>query len=314
LPELVPVRYGRMVASPFTFFRGSATVMARDLAATPVTGLTVQACGDAYLSNFDAYAPPERNLVFDVNDFDETLPGTWEWDVKRLVASVVVAARTNGFRAADCDAAARATVRSYRKRMASYASMSHLAVWYTRIRSAKVAVGPPGSAQRDFGRGSKRATQRGHLEVFAKMTTTVDGNIRIADDPPLIVHASDEVVGDHLRTLDETYRSSIRDDLNALLQRYTFVDFALKVVGVGSVGTRCNVVLMRGNDDNDPLFLQIKEGSASVLEPYADKSQYRNHGKRIVRGQQYTQATSDIFLGWGPRQGDRLLCPTIPGY
>ncbi len=303
LQELVPIRYGRMVVSPFTFLRGSATVMASDLAATPATGLIVQACGDAHLSNIGGYATPERNFVIDLNDFDETLPAPWEWDVKRLAASFVVASRANGFKAADCANASRAAVRSYREQMASFAPMTHLAVWYTRLSAADVAAKLPGRAKKDFQRGANQATQRDHLQAFAKMTTTVDGKIRIVDDPPLIVHGSDELVGDNLPTMAKTYRSSIRDDLSALLDRYTFVDFAVKVVGVGSVGTRCFVVLMQGNHDQDPLFLQIKEATASVLEPYAGKSRYRNHGQRVVQGQHYTQAASDIFLGWGRAKG-----------
>jgi uncharacterized protein (DUF2252 family) len=299
LPELVPVRYGRMLASPFTFYRATAALMASDLATTPVSGLTVQASGDAHLSNFGAFATPERTLVFDLNDFDETLPGPWEWDVKRLAASVVLAGRANGFRASDCAIAARAAVRSYRERMAEFAPMSHLAVWYSQITAAAVAAALPKSARKHWERGATKATRRDHLHSLEKMTTLVDGKLRITDDPPLIVHHSDEVVGDRVPAMADSYRSTLRDDVSALLQRYTFVDFAQKTVGVGSVGTRCYVVLMRGNDDDDPLFLQIKEASASELEPYLGKSQYRNHGQRVVRGQQATQAASDIFLGWG---------------
>jgi uncharacterized protein (DUF2252 family) len=303
LPELIPVRYERMLASPFTFYRASAVVMASDLATTPVSGLTVQASGDAHLSNFGGFATPERTLVFDLNDFDETLPGPWEWDIKRLVASVVLAGRENGFRTADCASAARAAVRSYRERMAEFAPMGHLAVWYTRIAADEVAADLPKAARKNWERAVKKAKSRDHVQSLDKMTTLVDGKLRITDDPPLIVHHSDELVGDRLPTFTKTYRSSLRDDVSALLQRYTFVDFAQKVVGVGSVGTRCYVVLMRGNDNDDPLFLQIKEASASVLEPYLGKSRYQNHGQRVVRGQHATQAASDIFLGWGRVQG-----------
>jgi uncharacterized protein (DUF2252 family) len=301
--ELVPVRYGRMLESPFTFFRATAVVMASDLAATPVSGITAQLSGDAHLSNFGGYATPERTLVFDLNDFDETLPGPWEWDLKRLAASVVLASRANGFRAADCAASARAGVTSYRERMAEFAAMSHLAVWYTRITAAELSASLPKAMRKDSERWAKKATRRDHLQSLEKMTSLVDGKLRITDDPPLIVHQSDELVGDRLPIFAETYRSSLRDDVRALLQRYTFVDFARKVVGVGSVGTRCYVVLLRGNDNNDPLFLQIKEASASVLEPYLGTSPYSNHGQRIVGGQHATQAASDIFLGWGQFEG-----------
>jgi uncharacterized protein (DUF2252 family) len=302
-PDLIPIRYGRMVASPFAFYRGSAVVMASDLASTPTSGLTVQACGDAHLSNFGSFATPERNQVFDINDFDETLPAPWEWDVKRLAASVVVASRANGFRAADCAAAAAATVRSYRERMAEFAPMGHLAVWYNRITGPDITATLPPDVAKDLQRGLSKAIVRDHLQAFTKMTIVQNGQIRVADDPPLVVHMSDVQLEERLRTLARTYRSSIRDDLRELLNRYTFVDVARKVVGVGSVGTRCYIALFRGNHDGDPLFLQIKEAFTSVLEPHAGKSKYPNHGQRVVRGQQYTQAASDIFLGWGRIEG-----------
>ena len=303
LQDLLPVRYGRISASPFTFLRGSATVMAHDLAATPATGLIVQACGDAHLSNFGGYGTPERNLVFDLNDFDETLPAPWEWDVKRLAASFVIASRANGFRANAAANAARAAVRSYREKMAAFAPMSHLDVWYTRIGAEDIAAIMPKTAKKDFVRGAKRATRRDHLQALAKMTTVVDGEVRIVDDPPIIIHHSDTLVGDHLPEMAKAYRSSIHDEIAALLDRYTFVDFAQKAVGVGSVGTRCYVVLMQGNHDQDPLFLQIKEAGPSALEPFAAKSKYNNHGQRVVHGQRHTQAASDIFLGWGRFKG-----------
>ncbi len=298
-PDLIPIRYGRMLTSPFAFYRGSAVVMANDLAATPTTGLIVQACGDAHLSNFGSFATPERNQVFDINDFDETLPAPWEWDVKRLAASVVVASRTNGFKAADCAAAAGAAVRSYRERMAQFAQMGHLAVWYNRISGADIAATVPPDVGKNLQRALQRAATRDHLQVLAKMTAAQSGTIRVVDDPPLVIHISDAQLEDRLRTLAKTYRSSIREDLRSLLDRYTFVDFARKVVGVGSVGTRCYVALFRGNHDDDPLFLQIKEAFPSVLEPYAEKCKFPNHGQRVVRGQQFIQAASDIFLGWG---------------
>src|SRR5215207_1169834 len=282
-PDLVPIRYGRMLVSPFTFYRGSAVVMARDLAATPTTGLTVQACGDAHLSNFGSFATPERNQVFDINDFDETLPAPWEWDVKRLAASVILAGRANGHTATDTALAAAAAVRSYRERMAEFASMGHLAVWYNRITGADIAAVVPPKVGQDLQRGLLKATHRDHLQVFAKMVSAEGGNLRVVDDPPLVVHFNDAEMEERLRTVAKTYRSSIRDDLRALLNRYTFVDVARKVVGVGSVGTRCYIVLMRGNHDEDPLFLQIKEANASVLEPYAGPTTYANHGQRVVR-------------------------------
>ena len=301
--DLVPIRYGRMMISPFAFYRGSAVVMANDLAATPKSGLIVQACGDAHLSNFGTFATPERNQVFDINDFDETLPAPWEWDVKRLAASVVVAGRTKGFKAVQCSKAAEAVVRSYRERMTQFAPMSHRAVWYDRITGADIAEVVPRKVGKDFQRGLIKASHRDHLQALAKMTSAESGTLRVVDDPPLIVHISDAELIDRLRTVAETYRSSIRPDLQALLNRYTFVDTARKVVGVGSVGTRCHIVLFRGNNDEDPLILQIKEAFASVLEPYAGKSEFKNHGQRVVAGQQYIQAASDIFLGWGHSAG-----------
>jgi uncharacterized protein (DUF2252 family) len=299
LPELVPIRYGRMLASPFAFLRGSATVMANDLSSTPASGLAVQACGDAHLSNFGVYGTPERNLIFDLNDFDETLPAPWEWDLKRLAASFVVAGRSNGFRSGQCTDAAEAAVRSYRERMSEYAQMGHLAVWYSRISAQDIADFLPDAMQKDFQRGVRKAAHHDNLQAMAKLTSVVDGSIRIVDDPPLIVHHSDAVLGQYLPRIAKTYNSSIRDDLRMLLQQYTFVDFARKVVGVGSVGTRCYIALLQGNSPDDPLFLQVKEAFPSVLEAHAGKSKYSNHGQRVVRGQQYVQAASDIFLGWG---------------
>jgi uncharacterized protein (DUF2252 family) len=297
--DLVPIRYGRMLVSPFTFYRGSAVVMARDLSGTPASGLTVQACGDAHLSNFGSFATPERNQVFDINDFDETLPAPWEWDVKRLAASVIIASADNGHKPSEGVAAAAATLRSYRERLTQFASMGNLEVWYNRITGADIARVVPSDVGKDIQRGLLKATHRDHLQALSKMTSAESGILRIVDDAPLLVHISDAELEERLRTVVKTYRSSIRDDLKALLSRYTFVDTARKVVGVGSVGTRCHIVLLRGNHDEDPLILQVKEANTSVLEPYAGASKYPNHGQRVVRGQQYTQAASDIFLGWG---------------
>jgi uncharacterized protein (DUF2252 family) len=288
-----------MLVSPFTFYRGSAVVMARDLSGTPASGLTVQACGDAHLSNFGSFATPERNQVFDINDFDETLPAPWEWDIKRLAASVIIASDDNGHKPSEGAAAAAAALRSYRERLTQFASMGNLEVWYNRITGADIARVVPSDVGKDIQRGLLKATHRDHLQALSKMTSAESGILRIVDDAPLLVHISDAELEERLRTVVKTYRSSIRDDLKALLSRYTFVDTARKVVGVGSVGTRCHIVLLRGNHDEDPLILQVKEANTSVLEPYAGASKYPNHGQRVVRGQQYTQAASDIFLGWG---------------
>jgi uncharacterized protein (DUF2252 family) len=292
-----------MLASPFAFYRGAATIMASDLADTPTTGLIVQACGDAHLSNFGGYGTPERNLVFDLNDFDETLPAPWEWDVKRLAASVHIAARTNGYRPSDCAGATSAAVRSYRERMLSFATMTQLGVWYSRVNAEDVIAAVPKAVQKTVAQTAQKARRVDSLQALEKMTEVVDGSVRIREDPPLIVRFREEEFFEPLRTFARTFVSSIRDDLRALLKRYTFVDFALKVVGVGSVGTRCFVVLLQGNSAADPLFIQIKEAVPSVLEPYAGKSQYGNHGERVVRGQQFIQAASDIFLGWGRVNG-----------
>jgi uncharacterized protein (DUF2252 family) len=301
--DLVPIRYGRMMVSPFTFFRGSATVMANDLSNTPTSGLIVQACGDAHLSNFGTFATPERNQVFDINDFDETLPAPWEWDMKRLAASIVVAGRDNGFKPRDCNHAAASAVRSYRERVAEFATMGHLELWYARIGREDIEAVLPKKSARQFDRGMNKATKRDHLQALSKLTAGQGNEMRVVDDPPLIVHVSDPELEERLRSIAITYRSSIRSDLQALLNRYIFADTARKVVGVGSVGTRCHVILFRGNNDQDPLILQIKEAFASVLEPYTRKSAYTNHGKRVVVGQQQIQAASDIFLGWGRSAG-----------
>ncbi len=308
LPELVPIRYGRMASSPFAFLRGSAAVMAADLARTPTSGLRVEACGDCHLMNFGIYATPERNLVFDLNDFDETLPAPFEWDVKRLAASIVVAARSAGFTRKQCAAAARACVASYRSKMLMYAPMAYLDIWYSRLDVD--AISQEVTSERAAKRVAKtvaKARTRTSLGSLEKLTERVDGSLRIREAPPLIQHVDlpdlDEIVESALGQMKE----SLADHLNALLDRYHFVDIALKVVGVGSVGTRAFVVLMLGKGEHDPLFLQFKEAQASVLEPYAGESAYPHHGQRVVCGQRLTQAASDIFLGWvsGPRD-DRI--------
>src|SRR5437588_7530921 len=266
--QLVPIRSGRMAASPFGFLRGAAVVMAQDLAATPVTSLEVQVCGDAHLSNFGVYATPERNQVFDVNDFDETLPGPWEWDVKRLAASIVVAGRTLGFTREMNRRAVVECVQSYRERMWKYGEMFHIDVWYARI--------DPESIRRFVGRGErsyvnkelKKARRSSSLAAFPRLTREVDGRYRIKDDPPLSAHIDDEELAQQLGELVEGYSDSLQEDRNVLLRKYRFVDVAYKVVGVGSVGTRCYVALLMGGERSDPLFLQVTQAQASVYEPH----------------------------------------------
>jgi len=304
LKELLPLRYSRMLESPFAFLRGAANVMVADLATMPASGLLVQACGDAHLANFGIFGTPERNLVFDVNDFDETLPGPWEWDVMRLATSVVVAGRSSQFSDADAVAAASAAVQSYRLCMWAYARMRHLEVWYSQIKSSAVANVLPTISQATIRRRLKQARRRDNLQAFDRLTTVIDGQVRMIEDPPLLTHTHEDVLGGSIDELYRHYLDTVPDDRRVLLERYRIVDAARKVVGVGSVGTRCHVLLLLGNDDDDPLFLQVKEAVASVLEPHVRPSAYANHGQRVVRGQQLTQAASDLFLGWG-RIGSR---------
>lgn len=303
LPHLLSIRYGRMYTSALGFLRGAATVMASDLATTPTTGIEVHLAGDAHLANFGGYATPERNLVFGINDFDETLPGPWEWDVKRLAVSVVVAGRTRGFSAAACTAAATASARSYREWMAKYAGMGYMALYYAQIDENQVQSVPSRPVDREaLQKGASKARSRDNLQALSKMTTVVNGRPRIKDDPPLVTHISDPHLGDVAEEIAVRYLETLESDRAALLQRYSFVDAALKVVGVGSVGTRCYVVLFLGAGEHDPLFLQIKQAEASVLEPYLGTGQWKNHGQRVVTGQRIIQPASDIFLGWG-REG-----------
>ena len=309
VPELVPIRYGRMLVSPFTFYRGAAMIMAHDLAATPRSGLRVQCCGDAHLSNFGVFASPERRLVFDINDFDETLPGPWEWDVKRLAASMLIAARDNNYSAKDQDRIVLATVAQYREAMREFAGMSNLAVWYAHLdmetlldeRSAELK---PRSLKRTE-KGLAKARTRDSLSAFSKLTQQVDGRAEIVDQSPLIVPLRVLVPGaeqaqwmEWLHTLLRVYRQSLEHDRRVLMEQFQLADFARKVVGVGSVGTRAWIGLLFGRDSSDPLFLQMKEAEASVLEEHLGRSQYRNHGQRVVAGQRLMQASSDIFLGW----------------
>jgi uncharacterized protein (DUF2252 family) len=304
IQELMPIRYSRMMASPFAFMRGAAIVMAQDLASTPKSGIQAQLCGDAHLLNFGAYASPERALLFDLNDFDETLPGPWEWDIKRLAVSFVVAGRDNGFDASDCRNAARAVTASYRQRMAEFSQMGELRVWYTRIGEEEVRgllteARAGKKTTKKLSKNVQKARGRDSLQVLSKLTRVVDGRRIINDDPPLLVRIPE---GDELRTqvyaILESYKRTLQEDRRHLLERYRFVDAARKVVGVGSVGTRAYVVLLEGRDRDDPLFLQVKEAGASVLEGHIPSGTHEHHGHRVVAGQRLMQAASDIFLGW----------------
>jgi uncharacterized protein (DUF2252 family) len=303
LQELVPVRYGRMVTSPFAFYRGSAIVMADDLAHTPVTGIDVQACGDAHLSNFGIFATPERNIVFDLNDFDETLPGPWEWDVKRLAASFVIAGRHRAFDPSTIRLATTGVVRAYGLRLREFAAMRNLDVWYSRIDVTTVLQALQGQARTRVDKVVEKARLRDHLQAQSKLTEVVDGVRRIRNTPPLLVRA-DTFDADFMARTFKDYAKTLQRDRQSLLARYRFVDVALKVVGVGSVGTRCFAVLLQGRDDGDPLFLQVKEATTSVLERHHRKSHFPNHAQRVVEGQRLTQAASDIFLGWIRGRGD----------
>ena len=310
IPGLVPVRRWRMSRSAFAFYRGAAIVMASDLATTPSTGLTVQACGDAHLSNFGGYASPERDLVFDVNDFDETLTGPWEWDLKRLATSFVIAGRHLELDEDDIETMTKKAVAAYRTSMLAFAEMRTLDVWY-----AKVAIDDLLESLRERGkkkvakrgtRAAKKARSRDSLQALSKLAHTVDGRYQINSDPPVLVPLRDFIVADPDdlgRTVRESfaaYRASLRPDRRLLLDRFTPIDIAIKVVGVGSVGTRSLVLLLEGRDREDPLFLQIKEAGRSVLERHLAPSRYENHGERVVQGQRLSQASSDIFLGWSP--------------
>jgi len=338
-PDLVPVRHGRMMVSPFTFYRGAATVMAADLAGTPVAGLEVQLCGDAHLSNFGLFASPERLLLFDVNDFDETLPGPFEYDVKRMAASFAVAGRNNGFAKADTRAATLASVQAYREAMGGFAQMGTMDIWYAHLdedelmatirrsvaedkqetRAAKKAKEKKAEkrdereeklakrAEKRAGKIAGKARTRDSLQALSKLGEQVNGGYRIVSQPPIVVPLRDlaatyglsadeaeQVIHEQFRA----YRQTLQADRRHLLEQFEIIDAARKVVGVGSVGTRCFIVLLQGRDAHDPLFLQVKEATASVLEPYVGKSRYRQHGERVVQGQRMMQAASDIYLGW----------------
>ena len=309
VPELIPIRYGRMLVSPFTFYRGGAYIMASDLAHTPTSGLNVQLCGDAHLSNFGGFASPERRMVFDINDFDETLPGPWEFDVKRLAASFEIAGRDLGFSAKQRRSAVTGAVRAYRKAMASFSTMRDLDVWYSSLDidallpQIRSAVGAKRTATVE--RNLAKARTKDSMSALSKLTHLVDGAPKILSDPPLVVPISElapeaaaQEFQTQVRQILRRYRASLENDRRVLVERFRFADLARKVVGVGSVGTRSWIVLMFGHDNEDPLFLQVKEADASVLEPFVGASAFKNHGQRVVEGQRLMQASSDIFLGW----------------
>ena len=311
VPELVPIRYGRMLVSPFTFYRGAAYLMASDLASAPRSDLTVQLCGDAHLSNFGVFAAPDRQLVFSVNDFDETLPGPFEWDVKRLVASFAVAGRDRGFDTKQRKSINQATARSYREAMLDLAQMKKLDVWYSRLGIEEIdarlrsQVKIKKGQEKRFEQNVAKARSKDSMKAFNKLVQMVDGRPQLVGDPPLIVPIEDVFADVDYHRVDEAihnllrdYRRTLAGDHRHLLEGFGYVHTARKVVGVGSVGTRAWILLMLGNDDSDPLFLQAKEAEASVLEPFLGKSRYGNHGQRVVEGQRLMQSASDIMLGW----------------
>jgi uncharacterized protein (DUF2252 family) len=314
VPALVPVRYGRMLVSPFTFYRGAALIMASDLAGTPVSGVTVQLCGDAHLSNFGLFGTPERQMIFDINDFDETLPGPWEWDIKRLAASFEIMGRDRGFSQADRRAIVTAGVGEYRRRMRQAAGMGGLDAWYDHLEAGmllklvrqEVRINRVTKVEaRAFARDVGRAYTRDNTRVLTKRAAQVDGELRIAADPPLIIPIEDLITPGSewedpvplIKKLIATYRRTLGHQHHPL-EEYRYVHSAYKMVGVGSVGTRCYIMLMVGRDHNDPLFLQVKEAQASVLERFVGRSHYAHHGQRVVSGQRLMQAATDIFLGW----------------
>jgi uncharacterized protein (DUF2252 family) len=308
VPELVPIRYGRMLVSPFTFYRGAAAIMAHDLAPTPRAGLRVQLCGDAHLSNFGGFASPDRALVFDLNDFDETTPGPFEWDVKRLAASFEICGRDRGFTDAERRTTVLAVTKAYRDAMREFAAMDNLLVWYSRLDAntieERLRVDHDRKQAKVVQETQTKARTKDSLKAFAKLTHVVGGEVKIVSDPPLIVPIA-ELVGERagafeqeMHSLFRGYRRTLPHDRRKLLEGFRVVDLARKVVGVGSVGTRAWILLLLGRDDSDPLFLQIKEAEESVLEPHVGKTKFSNHGQRVVEGQRMMQAASDIFLGW----------------
>jgi hypothetical protein len=315
IPDLVPIRYGRMAASAFAFFRGAAAVMASDLATEPRSGLDVQLCGDAHLMNFGTFAAPSRDLIFDVNDFDETIPGPFEWDIKRLAASLEIAARSRSFDPGTSAAIVERGSCSYRRALADFAGMRDLEIWYTRLDLAAILRrwGPEAGPKiiDTFQKEIDKAQSKDHLAALAKLTVEVDGKLRFKEDPPLIVPAEDlftdvysKQTTSNLADALAQYRQTLSGDRQRLLEKYEFIDLARKVVGVGSVGTRCWVALFLGRDNADPLFLQVKEAEAAVGEPFLGASEYSHHGERVVQGQRLMQGASDIFLGWDQFRGE----------
>jgi uncharacterized protein (DUF2252 family) len=319
--DLVPIRHGRMMVSPFTFYRGAAKIMAGDLKDTPRAGLDVQLCGDAHLSNFGVFASPERALLFDVNDFDETLPGPFEYDVKRMSASFAIAGRNNGFTKADTRAATLASVQAYREAMVGFAQMGTMDVWYAKLSEQELMAAiknlartGTGTRKKEAKKGEKKAQAiaakartRDSLQALSKLAELVDGKYRLISQPPIVIPLRDlpataEMSPDELRHVIReqfrSYRATLQSDRRHLLERFEIIDAARKVVGVGSVGTRAYIVLLQGRDQQDPLFLQVKEATASVLEDHLPKSRFKQHGERVVHGQRMMQAASDIYLGW----------------
>jgi uncharacterized protein (DUF2252 family) len=308
LTELVPIRYARMLTSPFAFLRGAAAIMAADLAAGPkTTGIKVQLCGDMHVANFGVFASAERNMIFGINDFDETIPGPWEWDIKRLVASMVSAGVFLGADKNLCKESILAAVNSYKKHLKEYAYMGHLELAYSTITEKELRKKLPPAIQKALKKVTDKARERTNFQVLDKLANIVDNKYRLRDDAPFIVHETHTQMGrpvdEALGRLLESYMLSLADDRKALLKHYRIVDVARKVVGVGSVGTRCWIMFMLGNNSEDPLFLQVKEAQPSVFEPFISKSTYKNHGQRVVAGQRLLQAAPDIFLGWGEQDG-----------
>lgn len=303
LQELIPIRYGRMLRSPFTFLRGSAALMAYDLATTPKTDIIVQACGDCHLLNFGFFATPERNLVFDINDFDETLPAPWEWDLKRLVVSFLIAGRDSDLSDRESKAAAIDCARSYREHLREYSRLSPLEVWYTRIGAEQaIEMAPDEKTRKLREQMMTKARERIIEHLYPKIVTQTGGRNRFVDQPPILYHVNEPDWETIVREGLEDYRQSLPEERRVLFDRYQLEDFALKVVGIGSVGTRCYIALLF-SEDNHPLILQVKEACPSVLEPYTAKSQYENQGQRVVTGQRLMQSSSDIFLGWTKGRG-----------
>ncbi|WIG61420.1 MAG: hypothetical protein OJF49_004168 [Ktedonobacterales bacterium] len=305
-PHLIPIRHARMRVSPFAFFRGSDIMMADDLSHTPISGLTAQLCGDCHLSNFGLYASPERDLLFDINDFDETIPGPWEWDVKRLAASFHVAGRNNGFSEVACRDAVLTAVRSYRIHMAEYALMRDIDIWYARVTADDLReLFAKKRIQKSIQKMLGKARRRDHLQAFAKLTEMVNGQRIIANDPPFVMRVTEEQLGFQIDAIYNSYAQTLRGAQRNVFERYHVVDIALKVVGVGSVGTWCYIVLLIGRDADDPLLIQIKQAGDSVLQPYLPRCAFEHQGERVVWGQELMQANSDIFLGWitGPVSG-----------